>query len=775
MPDAAPSRRSLVLGLLLALATLAVYWPARQFEYNNFDDQDYVSENPMVQQGLTVAGAKWAFTTGFAGNWHPVTWLSHMLDCQVFGVNPGAHHLVNVLFHILNTLLLFVVLKRMTGAEVRSALVAALFALHPLHVESVAWVAERKDVLSTFFGMLTVWAYARYAARPKAARYLPVLLFFALGLMAKPMLVTLPCVLLLLDYWPLGRLDHARWATMPRPTSQFGPNSFGPTPERRAPALHESPNHTRQSWSSALRGRDAEAPGSSSIAPRCSWSRLVIEKLPLFLLALGSCVVTFFVQQKGGAVGTLEKFPLAMRLANSLITYVAYLGKMLVPAKLAAFYPYPDGYPVWQVAGAGLVLVVVTALAVAWARRRPYLLVGWLWYLGTLVPVVGLVQVGVQSMADRYTYLPLIGPFVMVVWGVADLAAGCSWRRAALGAGAALALAGCLVVSSFQVQHWRSSVTLFRHALAVTTNNSLAHYNLAQALSMQGELKEPLEHYREALRIKPDYGVAHNNLGLTLVMLGKPTEATNHYAEAVRLSPANAEAHYNYGLVLTSLGQPREAVAHLETVLRLTTNNCLAYHALGQARLALNQTNEAIAELTEALRLAPAYAEAHDNLGLALSRAGRGDEAIAHFQEAARLRPELPEAHLHLALAMAGQRKPGQAIAQYREALRWKPDYVEALNNLAWLLATHPAAEFRDGEQAVQFAERACKLTAEKVPFLVGTLAAAYAEAGQFEKAIATAQRARDLAASAGQTELAARNGQLLELYRAGKPYREGQ
>jgi tetratricopeptide (TPR) repeat protein len=562
---------------LIAL-NLIVYASVRNHDFVNYDDDDYVTANAIVLQGLTWHGVSWALTTGQAANWHPLTWLSHMLDVELYGLDPGPHHLTNLLFHIANTLLLFGLLNRMTRALGRSAFVAGLFAVHPLHVESVAWVAERKDVLSTLFWMLTLWAYVEYVRRPGLRRYGAVLLFFALGLLAKPILVTLPFVLLLLDFWPLGRTGMA-------------PNPAG-------------------GW--ALAGD-----GWTTVV------RLVREKLPLLALAVASSIVTFVIHRRGGAVITLGAKPLNLRVANALISYVTYIGKMLWPAHLAVFYPYAQSLPVGWVAGAFLVLMGISIAVIRAAPRRPYLLVGWLWYLGTLVPVIGLIQVGDQAMADRYTYIPLIGLFIVVAWGVPELLG--RWplriRRIALPAAAGVVILACAIAARAQAQYWEDSTTLWTHALAVTSRNNIAHNNLGVSLAEQGKLDEAIAHYSEALRIKPDYANAHNNLGAALADRGKPDEAIAHYSEALRIRPDYADAHLNIGVSLAEQGKLDEAIAHF----------------------------------TEALRIKPDSAKAHNDLGVALASQGKLDEAIAHFTEALRIKPDYADAQKNLEFALRGK------------------------------------------------------------------------------------------------------------------------
>jgi len=512
-------------------------------------------------------------------------------------MNAGSHHLTNVLFHIINTLLLFIVLKRMSNALWQSAFVAALFALHPLHVESVAWVAERKDVLSTFFWMLTMWGYVRYVERPGANRYLLVVLFFIFGLMAKPMVVTLPLVLLLLDYWPLKRF-------------QFGQSGGG---------------------------------------------RLVLEKLPLLALSAVSGVVTYFAQQSGGAVESLSVHPLTVRVANAFVSYTAYMGKMICPFHLAVLYPYPPTFPWWQVAGACLLLVTVSLLAICAVKRRPYLAVGWLWYVGTLVPVIGLVQVGSQAMADRYTYVPLIGLFIMIVWGVPELVARWRHRKTALAIKAAMFLSILTATTLLQVRYWTNSITLFEHAIHATTDNSVAHYNLGVALANQERITDAIEHFSEALQINPEYAKAHNNLGNALDLQGRTNEAIDHYLQAMRIKPSLAGPHFNLAGILTKQRRIDEAIDHYLQALRINPSLAEAHNYLGFFLAKQGRTDEAIDHYSQALQINPRYAEAHNNLGIALAHEGKIEDAIAHFREALRINPDLASAHKNLKKASALQ------------------------------------------------------------------------------------------------------------------------
>jgi tetratricopeptide (TPR) repeat protein len=595
---AAPGGRGpFFLGALLFLLVAGVFLPAVSHDFITYDDPAYVTGNAHVTGGLAWANVRWAFHSTEASNWHPLTWLSHMADCQVFGLHPWGHHLTSVLLHATNAALLFIVLRMMTGAPWRSLFVAALFGLHPLHVESVAWVSERKDVLSTTFWMLVLWAYARRAetlrTRGRAAPifYGLALLFFALGLMSKPMLVTLPCVLLLLDYWPLRRWD-----------------------------------------------------GSSAAA---RWA-LLAEKIPFFALSAAASAVTLLAQGSGGTVASAEDFPWSVRLANALIAYCRYLGKCFVPVRLAVFYPFiPEQPPLWEPLLAGALLAGITAAAVALVRRRPYLLVGWLWFAGTLVPVIGLVQIGGQSMADRYTYVPLIGVFVMAAWAAGDATASWPQRRRVRSLAAGAVLVVFAAMTSRQLSFWKDGASLFRHALAVTENNWVAHANLSATLSNSSAPGADAE-LQETVRILAAFAESYDKKGIELErMPGRSLEAIKEFRTAVRIMPDLAGPHYNLGTALARMP---------------------------------GRLPEAVEEFRAAARLKPDFAGAHYNLGIALARMPGGlPEAIEEFRTAARLKPGFAEAHYNLGLVLSGI--PGrkeEAVEQFEAALKAKPDLVQA-------------------------------------------------------------------------------------------------
>ncbi|UCF00396.1 MAG: tetratricopeptide repeat protein [Planctomycetota bacterium] len=563
------SSHPLAIAVIILFATLAVYWQVLSHEFINLDDNKYVAENPRVQQGLTWENVKWAFTTKHASNWHPLTWLSHMLDCHLFALNPAGHHLGNLLFHLLNTLLLLLVLHRLTNDLWPSAFVAALFALHPLQAESVAWVAERKNVLGMFFWLLTMGAYHGYAERPGFMRYVLVVILFAFGLMAKPMLVTVPFVLLLLDYWPLRRLG----TDVPKP-------SVGTAKHHRS-----------------------------------TFGLILLEKVPLLVLAVVSGAFTLRAQQ--AVTVSLRALDLHSRIANALISYLVYLRMTIWPAKLAVFYPHIGKLLLWQEAAAAAVLVVLTVLVI-WVRRRyRYLLVGWLWYLGTLIPVIGIIQVGTQKYADRYAYVPLVGIFIIIAWGVPDILKRVRYKKTALAISSAALLSALAVCTSFQVSYWHDSITLYEHALKVTQDNHLAHNNLGVALKNRGRLNEAMAQWRLALEVFPLYGDAianlapelvergradeaikycndfiqqgrdhcqvRNNLGNAFREKGEIDEAIKHYQRALQLKPNAWQVHYNLGLVLTEKLNFTEAVKHFQEALRFSHNNPIVSKALSDA------------------------------------------------------------------------------------------------------------------------------------------------------------------------------------------------
>ncbi|MGA2176816.1 MAG: tetratricopeptide repeat protein [Verrucomicrobiota bacterium] len=659
-------RRTIVVCLLLGLGTIALYAPALTFSFVNYDDQLYVLNNPNVNHGLTAAGLGWAFQAGYAANWHPLTWLSHMVDCQVFGLRPGGPHAINVLLHALNCVLLFQVLRRLTGAFWRSAMVAALFAWHPLHVESVAWIAERKDVLSTFFLFLTLWAWVRYVEdfKIKGSKfkvfYVAALVLFALGLLSKPMVVTLPCMLLLLDWWPLGRL-------------QLGP----------APA-----------------GAEAPPPVARQMA------RLVVEKIPFFVLSLGSSIITVIAERREGSASIVARLPFKVRFVTAVLSYFRYLAKTFWPTDLGATYPFVFRHSRWELVAVALLLAGITVMAFGARKSRPYWLFGWLWFLGTLFPTLNLVAAGGQPMADRYMYIPSIGLFVLICWEVYDLAAASQYAQVILGGLCGAALAGCCVLSSFQLQYWRNEESLVSR-VPMSDYNFIGHANYAAFLMHHNQLAKAEAECNKAISISPTYGLLSALMGDILLMEGKFDQSIERLNFALKADPTLVDARLPLGRALLAKRRPLEAAADFKAVLQAEPRNFEAETWLGRALLI--------------------------------------------------------------------QGKTADGIAEFRRSLTLQPNQPEVLNDLAWILATSPHLEIRNGAEAVKLASRACQLMGNKQPILIGTLAAAYAEAGRWDEAVAAAQQAHDLAAADGLKALADRNLQLQRLYRAHVAYRETQ
>ena len=698
-----PKKSQLVLAcLLLGVTTFALYWPVTRCDFISFDDPVYVTENPHVQAGLTWAGIRWAFGElhGEQTYWHPLTWISHMVDCQVFGLKPAGHHLTNLLFHTLNTVLVFLVFRRLTGAFWRCAVLAALFALHPLQVDTVAWVAERKNVLSAFFWLLTMWAYERYVEKsevrspksevqgskfgvqdpafkvqgsrfkvqsfrftvPSSFFYVLSLLLFALGLMCKPVLVTLPFVLLLLDYWPLRR---------------FQPQT-------------------------------SKAAGSAA-------TRLVWEKTPFFLLAGASSVITIMAHRGLGALASASILPLDARINNAVVSYVRYLGKTVWPSHLAVFYPYGGAWPMWIVLSCAVLLLALTVLATCTVRTRPYLFVGWCWFLGVLVPFIGLIQGGAQALADRFAYVPLLGLFIAMVWGAHELAARRRHRAVVLSAAAGVAIVLCFALARQQVRYWKNSETLSRRALQVTTDNYLAYdelgtyyaehgrteeaienlqkclairrwfeplHNLGLALAGQGHYTRAILFYKEALQLRPGERAARKNLAFALAQSGQLEEARAQYRSLLQANPSDLDARNSLGITLLMQQKFDEAIGHFREILRADPHQTGTHGNLAYALAAQHKLPEAIEHYREVLRLSPNDPRAHQGLGNALAEQGRLDEAIQQFAAALRLSPDNPALHYQLGLAFERQGQREQAAAQYTEALRLKPDYLEARRQL---------------------------------------------------------------------------------------------
>ena len=804
MSQLSKTGRTVLVCFCLVIVTLTAFWPVIYCEFVNYDDPFYVLRNPHVQQGVNWDSVRWAFTSVHASNWHPLTWISHMLDWQLFGADPSGHHAVNLAFHVVNTALLFLLLQRITHAVWPSALVAALFGIHPLHVESVAWIAERKDVLSTFFWILAIWAYARYCEKRGWRRYAWVVAFFILGLMSKPMVVTLPFLLLLLDFWPLNRT--------PNTIHIFG---------------REFKIRTEKSSGTT------DPPGVE-----IPWSRLLTEKAPLLALAFLSSLITLHAQSN--TVQPITHFPLMIRLCNAVLSYGRYIFKMLWPAKLSVHYPYIYVWPFWGLVAYAVILFGISFMAVRKARRYPYLFVGWFWFIGTLVPTIGLIQVGTQAMADRYSYVPLLGLFIVFAWTVHELAT--DWRipqtvvvMAALGL-----IAACVSGTRRQLVYWQDSLVLFQHAVQIGPNDPLSHYNLGVSYLERGQTGKARDHFFEVIKLNPQSPEARNNLANILAMEGKSEEAVEHYKVSLQVRPNDSATEYNLALALSDLGRLEEASLHFEAALKCFPGFVQVHKDFGGVLIQRRKFEAATEHLNEYVRLQPADPEGHlffaealmrsgkpqaamdhythalnlepglferfeqaahklaitgrtnaairmygpfvclqtnnadlyDKFGLFLATQGRIAEAITNFNEALRLQPH-PLANYHMALALLSQGNAQDAVPYYRKALDLRPNWPEALNDLAWLLATHPSTGLRDGIEAVRLAERACELSHRQEARFLGTLDAAYAEAGRFEEAIRTAEAARQVALGAQQPEIADAAAERLKLYQSKLAFRQ--
>jgi tetratricopeptide (TPR) repeat protein len=617
-------KKSLVFSIYFALliSTLLVFWQVRNFDFVNYDDDHYVYENPNVLNGLSPDNVFWAFTTGYNGNWNPLTWLSYMLDRQLFGSNAAGFHLTNLFFHIANTLLLFFVLKQMTNAIWQSAFVAALFAFHPLHVESVAWISSRKDVLSTFFWLLTMWAYWQYVKKPGIVRYLLTLFIFVLGLMAKPMLVTLPFVLLLLDYWPLERKISRR---------------------------------------------------------------LLVEKIPFIILAAMFSVIAFFTQRDIGALPKFAEFGLKFRIGNALISYIKYMEKMFFPAGLAPFYPHPfENISVLYAVISAVFLLLVTILVIRFAKNRRYLITGWFWYLGTLVPVIGIIQVGGFAMADRYTYITLTGLFIIIAWGVPELFAKLPQRKIVLGVSMVIVLAALGICAHRQTSYWKNSVSLFSHANDVTQNNYVAYNSLGNAYAGLGRYTEAIEDFNQSIRIKSNYADAYNNLGAAYGKLGRYQQASEVFRQAIRIKPDYADAYYNLGIAYAVLGRWLDAIEAYKQTIKIKPGYTGAYYNLGLAYGNLSRHTEAIEAFKQTIRIEPHYAQAYFNLGVAYGRLGRLPEAIEAYKQAIRIKPNYAEAHKNLGVVclVTGDRNSALAELNILKSLnsQFANDLAEQIN-----------------------------------------------------------------------------------------------
>jgi protein O-mannosyl-transferase len=725
----ARSKIGVTFGICAVLAgiTWVVFGHTVGHQFVTYDDPQYVYENASVAAGLSPESVLWAFTHTVGGNWHPLTVISHMLDCQLYGLKPAGHHFTNVLLHTIAVILLFLVLRRMTGTLWQSAFVAALFAIHPLHVESVAWISERKDVLSAVFFMLTLAAYVRYVRTLSLKSYLLVLLAFGFGLMSKPMLVSVPFVLLLLDYWPLKRFAH-----------EF--------PAKRG--------HHRvvENWTSNR--------------------RIFLEKIPLLLLSFASCAATLFAQRH--FIDPIGHLSLVDRLCNAAVATVIYLRQLVWPFGLSVFYPHPrHSLSILQVLVAALFLIAVSAAAFMYRRRNPYFLTGWFWFLGMLVPVSGIIQVGEQAHADRYMYLPQIGLYIIVTWFVAHTVSSWRHRRTLLATAMASSIALLIYPAWKQTSYWRDGRTLWTHALAVNAQNDTAHISLCDLDLRENRLDDAIFHARTALEIRPDSADAHSRLGVALSASGQNEEASIHFQKALETHQIRPRAHYNIATLLLNGGHLDEAIAEFNKELQIQPEFVEAHNNLGIALTSKGELDGALAHFQKALELDPQLPKVHHNIAMILLRQGQLDQAIAHLQKELQVNPVSAEAHNDLGIAWSQQGRIDQAINEWQKTLELQPGNLNAYCNLVWVLATFPDDAIRSGAKAVALGEHALQLSGAKDPRIYRLLAAAYAENRQFDKAIETAQRGSELATKQGNYAAANALESNIDLYRKSLPLRD--
>lgn len=714
-PPARFPDRWTVFGICLFLVAVIwlVFGQTGHFEFVNYDDQKNIYENPVVEKGLSLPAIGWAFTHAQVANWIPLTTLSHMLDCQLFGLHAGGHHLVNVLLHTANAVLLFLVLCQMTGSLWRSAFVAVVFAVHPLRVESVAWVSERKDVLSAFFFILTVGAYVRHVRKPSRTGYVLIILLFALGLLAKSMVATLPFVLLLLDYWPLKR------------TADF--------------------------------------------------KRLLIEKIPLFALAAGACAATVLMPDMQTIITNAHRLPLFERLGNALVSYVVYLRQMICPAGLAIPYPLaPNGLPILEISLSLVLLALISAGFIAWRKKYPFLLMGWLWYLGMLVPVIGIIQISPDAAhADRYTYLPEIGLAIAGIWAVADWSARWKQRRFILGGLMAIVIGGLIVCGRAQTSYWQNGMSLWTRALACTSANSVAHNNIGYVLYRNGDVEDAISHYHQALKINPDYAQAHFNLGVVFLKKGDVEDAITEYRQALAIMPDYMEAHFDLGAALVLTGNLDEAVAEYRKVLKIQPDYAEAEYNLGRVLLLNGDFGEAIALFDKTNAGSKDDSANWFNLGNEFLQQQDWQCAIACYRQATKINPRLADAYANLGVAWSQKGETREAMNSWQSALEINPGQIYVLNNLAWLLVTASDATLRNGAKAVVLAQQASQLSGGNNPSILRTLAAAMAADGNYAQAADTARHAMALAVEQKNDALAATLQNEIKLYESGRPVQD--
>jgi tetratricopeptide (TPR) repeat protein len=720
-----PSQKRVVVltCALLALVTFAVYWRVQDNDFINFDDNVYITENSRVLSGLSWPDVKWAFTARLPGYLHPLTWLSHQLDCQLYKNWAGGHHLTSVAIHVANALLLLLFLWRTTRLAWRSAFVAAVFALHPLHVESVAWIAERKDVLCGLFFFLTLHAYVSYAKKRAPFYYVLTLLFFVAGLLSKPMIVTLPFVLLLIDIWPLRRLE------------------FG-----------------------AGKGK---AKYSSTVL------RLIGEKLPFLLLAIVWSVITLVIAKKSGGFARMEILGIGTRIVNAVVSYAIYVWQTFWPQNLALFYPYSSHLPWLTVLATFALLVLISVIFIKQRSSSPFLIVGWLWFLGMLLPVTGVFQIGAQPRADRYTYLSQTGLIFALTWAVCDLANSWPRRRALLTGTAAIALSLLAWRTWDGISVWHDSESVWRNALAVTTANYTAHVQLCDALLRKGRIDEAIAEAEIGLQIQPNSAEGHSNLAIALSKKGDMEKALLHFERAVKLKPNRPKLHYNIAAVLAEKGRLDEAISHYEQELQIQPEFAEAHNNLGTALLRKGRLDDALLHFEQAITANPQLAKVYYNAATVLVQKGRSREAVDFLQKTLQLDPGNSEARVELGVAWSQVGRMDLAISDWEKTLESEPDNLNAAYDLAWVYATFPDDAIRDGGKAVRWAEHALQLSGDKDPRIYRLLAAAYAENHQFDKAIETAQRGSELAVKQGNYAAANELESNIDLYRRNIPLRD--
>jgi len=692
-------KQKLIIYVILTVVTLAVYWQVNLYGFVNFDDYVYVIENDHIQSGITPDAFRWAFSTTYAEFWHPLTWLSLMFDDQLHGLNAGGYHVTNLILHSLSTLLLFWLFNRMTKALWRSAFVAALFALHPFHVESVAWISERKDVLSAFLGMLTLCLYVYYTEKPVIKRYLPVVFCFVLALMSKPMVVTLPLILLLLDYWPLNRLvsreTAATEAAAEASTKASGNPEIIPVASNKEKKRNKIKQETLKKDISSLQSRKLPETKIAGIIP--VWQ--LLEKIPFFILSAVFSIITVYSRYKPA----LNGIPFSSRLANAPVAFVTYLGKTFWPYDLTVFYPFPDQLPAWQIFGAIIVIIVISAAVILMAKRLPCVLAGWLWFAITLGPVIGIIPVGQFAMADRYHYLPSIGIAIMLAWGIPSLIRPEVMRKKILFPAGITALIIMAVLTWQQCTYWQDSIGLWNHALRVTKNNYMAHSCLGKLLYKRGEIRESFYHFNEAIRLKPDYCVAYNDRGSVFSNMGRYQHALEDLNEAIRLQPYYDEPYFNRGVIYDKLGQYQRAIEDYSEAIRLKPDYADAYYNRGIVYDKLEQLQPAIEDFSKAITFRGNYADAFYNRGVVYNKLGQYQLAIEDFSKAVTLEEDYADAFYDRGVVYTNLGQYQRAIEDFNRTIRLNPAYFKAYNNMAGVYL-----QSGNKELGCYYAQKAC-------------------------------------------------------------------